>query len=149
MYEKMKHYKIIFFAFFLWDLGITQTIANAKRGLQTTNLRYTDIKNNNRKSINDVHSKQDENEAGKEYEMENDFKLNRLKRQHPFLVFGNGKFVESKISPSQNRKGFRRDRRIKYEDRLIQELTNLPFLKQDLRKRERNFDPIEKLFGRI
>ena len=141
------HYKIVFFAFIIIQFGIIPT-------LQAT-VKSEFIMDNKNEWLNDKNSKQvvTDTEKANDYKMESYFETNRIKRQHPLMVFANGGFIESKISPYikswelpyDKRKEYEND----YEPRLVQELVNLPILENGLQKRHRSFKQLENMLGRI
>ena len=137
------YYKIVFFAFIIIHFGIIPT-------LQAT-VTSEVIMDNKNEWLNDKKSKQAVKDT--DYKMESYFETNRIKRQHPLMVFANGGFIESKISPyikswelpNDKRKEYEND----YEPRLVRELVNLPILENGFQKRHRSFKELENMLGRI
>lgn len=141
------YYKSVFFAFIIIHFGIIPT-------LQAT-VKSDVIMDNKNEWFNDKNSKQSVRDTKKAngYKMESYFETNRIKRQHPLMVFANGGFIESKISPYIKSWELAHDKRKEYENdyepRLVQELVNLPILENGFRKRHGTFKEFENMLGRI
>ena len=137
------YYKIVFFAFIIIHFGIIPTLQAT-----VTSEVIMDSKN---EWLNDKKSKQAVKDT--DYKMESNFETNRIKRQHPLMVFANGGFIESKISPYIKSWELPQDKRKQYENdyepRLVRELVNLPILENGFQKRHRTFKDLENMLGRI
>ena len=94
-----------------------------------------------------------EQERNIESKLQMDFESERLKRYHPLMAFASGRFEASKISPYVYSWGIPSNRGDEnanaYEQELEQELSNLPYMEKDVKKRTGGFAKFEKLLGRI
>ena len=94
-----------------------------------------------------------EQERNIESKLHMNFESERLKRYHPLMAFASGRFEASKISPYVYSWGIPSNRGDEnanaYEQELEQELSNLPYMEKDVKKRTGGFAKFEKLLGRI
>ena len=94
-----------------------------------------------------------EQEKNIESKLHMNFESERLKRYHPLMAFASGRFEASKISPYVYSWGIPSNRGDEnanaYEQELEQELSNLPYMEKDVKKRTGGFAKFEKLLGRI